>query len=378
MKTGKHLYRKSYVDRQGVTQISPNWFMRFWHNGKEHNRSTGESDRKKAEGIYLAELARMASFGEDSENQAQVTIGQLLRLVIDDYRLQGRRTVYNKSREVAAIADRIGTQKAAQFGTKAIKAYIATRSKEPLWSTAATKEWKSQRDKKLQPATINRELATLRRAFKLGLEHDPPLVARVPKFPMLKEENVREGVLAHDQYICLRTELPPHARLALVIAYHTGARRGEILSIEKPHIDLKALRILMPGRSTKNGKPKYIPIYGDMEGEIRGTLAMGEGKLLIQVDGERVEEIRNEWAAGCAACGIKSAIFHDLRRTALTNMIEAGFPEKEAMEVSGHRTRAVFDRYCIVSSKRSKEIGQRMTEFLQEKEKQSREGQVVQ
>jgi len=56
-----------------------------------------------------------------------------------------------------------------------------------------------------------------------------------------------------------------------------------------------------------------------------------------------------------------------LRRTALTNMIEAGFSEKEAMEISGHKTAEVFRRYHIVSEARTQKLGERMEAFMRDK-----------
>jgi hypothetical protein len=69
--------------------------------------------------------------------------------------------------------------------------------------------------------------------------------------------------------------------------------------------------------------------------------------------------------------GIRNtALFHDWRRTALTNMIEAGFSEKEAMEISGHKTRNVFDRYHIVSEQRIKQLGNQMEVHLRNKDEE--------
>jgi integrase len=119
-------------------------------------------------------------------------------------------------------------------------------------------------EKKPINASINRDLAYIRRAMKLGANQDPPLVVRVPHFQMLPEDNVREGTITYEDYKTVRDALPGYARIALVIAYYTGARKGEIRSIRKDRIDLKAMRLDLPGRTTKNGKPRFLPIYGDM------------------------------------------------------------------------------------------------------------------
>ena len=82
-----------------------------------------------------------------------------------------------------------------------------------------------------EAATINKELAFLRRAFRLGLQHDPQLIRKVPYIRMLPVDNIRTATLSHEQYWAIRELRPPYARVALVIGYHTGDRKGEIRKI---------------------------------------------------------------------------------------------------------------------------------------------------
>jgi len=99
---------------------------------------------------------------------------------------------------------------------------------------------------------------------------------------------------------------------------------------------------------------------------ISGTSS--ECPLLVQHEGKPVFDWEKSWRGACDEAKIPGTLFHDLRRTALTNMIEAGFSEKEAMEISGHKTRAVFDRYHIVSERRLKQLAVKLEEHLKSKE----------
>lgn len=66
----------------------------------------------------------------------------------------------------------------------------------------------------------------------------------------------------------------------------------------------------------------------------------------------------------CRRTPQRGLVFHNTRHTAVTNLVNAGVPAHEAMGVSGHRTRSVFDRYSIKVHEQTRAALRKVTEHV--------------
>ena len=208
-----------------------------------------------------------------------------------------------------------------------------------------------RRNEGASDSTVNRELAIVRRGFTLGMREDPPMVHRQPAIPKLEEDNARQGFLEREQYEKLLEELPLKLKALYVCSYHTGARKGELRRVRISQVDFDANVIRLEAGQTKGKKPRTLPIYGDMQRWLQAQIDSAPGDCPYVIYGERNRPVDNHldgWTEAWERAGLPGLLFHDLRRSAVRNMKRAGIQDKVAMEISGHKTRSVFDRYNIV------------------------------
>lgn len=314
----------SLIQRGGI------WYLRFYDGGKRIEESTRTGDRKEAERKLRVKVGELAAANRVRLG-APATVADALRLVEADYKEKQATSLDDvKSRVRLHLTPKLGPIMLADLKAAAVKAYVSARKREQ----AAV-------------ATVNRELSILRRGLRLAMEQEPPWIGWAPTIKALPEDNARAGFLEHSQYVALRNALPVDLQLPLVIGYHTGLRRSAVLSIRLSQVDMKSKVIRLESGQSKIKKPQPVPIYGDMAGYLEMALAKNR-RYVCEIKGKPIGSFRKTWITATKAAGVEGLIFHDLRRSAVRNMIQAGVEESVAMKISGHKTRSVFNRYNII------------------------------
>ncbi len=113
--------------------------------------------------------------------------------------------------------------------------------------------------KGVKPATINRELAMIPKAFSLAVKEWEWLKENpASKIPKEKVNNERDKWLKVDEERRLLANSPEWLKEIIVFALNTGLRQDELLSLEWSRVDLERRTILLV--KTKNGKPRTIPL----------------------------------------------------------------------------------------------------------------------
>ena len=213
--------------------------------------------------------------------------------------------------------------------------------------------------------TINRETSVLHRMGTLAVHWG--WLDTVPGFPdRLRENPPRQGFFEHPEYLAVRAHLPAPWQDILDLAYYSGWRKNEILGLTWDEIDEAGGVIrLSPGRS-KTLVGRILPISPPVANALNRRRARRDpdSPLVFHRDDIPVRRWRTAWRTACQAAGVPTRFLHDCRRTAARNLIRANVPERVAMLLTGHKSRAIFDRYNIINEQELLDAGDQLVEYL--------------
>jgi integrase len=355
-----HVFRPGYVDRHGVSREASTWAIGYYdrrkgRNVKEYGFETEAAAEAKLRG-RLVDLSRGRRVGPTIE---RVSFEDMVKLITDDYTNNRRDTSARVAQSIAHLKLSFGGDRAIDITSDRVTAYTSSRLKEGA-----------------APATVNRELAALKRMFRLAVRGKGISLDLVPYVAMLKEDNVRKGFIEPEQFKALLKHLGPALGRIVTVAYVTGWRvPSEVLTREWRHVDLDAGWLRLEPGETKNGRGRMFPI--DMDPRLRAALEDARADadarkkagaiapwVFRRKGGERIASFRKDWDAACTAAGVPGRLLHDLRRSAARNMLRAGLSTRAVMELAGWETESMLRRYAIVDETMLNEAAEKHRVFL--------------
>jgi integrase len=303
---------------------------------------TVHGTKRDAEKV-LADLLKKRSLGPQLIDIDRLLIGELLDDLERDYRLNGKDAKWCNEKCRLHLRPFFGAMRAARVTSATVAEYCDER----LEAGAAV-------------ATVNRELSLLKRAFNLAARATPAKVHAVPHIKLFREDNARRGFFEHSEYLSMRAALPDYLKGVLMFGYQTGCRKGEILTLRWDQVDLSSGVVRLEVGETKNGEGRIIPLGPDLVEMLKlqrtaSRAAHPDCPWVFHLNGERLQTFNKAWRTASKAAGLvnelgePTRIFHDLRRSAVRNLVRAGTSELVAMRISGHKSRTVFERYNVTS-----------------------------
>jgi integrase len=290
----------------------------------------------------------------------KITIAELAEDLKADYKANGRRS-----------ADRL------EFALAHLLPVFGSRPAMQITNADVTKYRVQRLDAGAAPATVNRELAALKRMFSLAVKGER--LQRMPYIEMLKENNARRGFFEREQFEAARHHLPEYARPAATFAFVTGWRlRKEILPLQWRQVDFKAGVVTLDVGTTKNRDGRTFPLVPELRAVLEAQRAKTDavqkqiGAIVPWVfwrtrRARPMKNIIKGWRRACRDAGLAGRIPHDFRRTAVRNLERAGVPRSTAMAMVGHRTEAIYRRYAIVDEIMLQEGGAKLARYSEGK-----------
>jgi integrase len=228
----------------------------------------------------------------------------------------------------------------------------------------------TRRKKPRANATVVRYMASISHAFNIAMKEwqwvtDNP----VSKVSKPRQARGRERYLSDQEREKLleacRASSNPYLLAVVVLAISTGMRRGEIMNLRWPNIDLKRKTIVLT--TTKNDTSRALPLTGlalmllEQLGQVR---RLDTNLVFFGKQPDQPMDLKKCWEAAVSKAGLENFRFHDLRHTAASYLAMNGATTMEIAAVLGHKTLQMVKRYSHLTNSHTATVVTAMNEKI--------------
>lgn len=321
------------------------FYIRYCVAGKRYEEKVAARTKTEAQAFLRTKLAKVDKGGFQPA-ALTLRVRDLFQRIVNDYFIKGQ-NANDPPQRWKHLEPVFGSMKARDVKMSHIKQYCADRLAKD----------------QAAPATVQKEISCLRRMFNIALEEE--LLDAVPAFPQVEIDglNARKGFFEDEDFYAVCAALPPHLRVLAIMAFWTGARKGELLKLQWSSVNLTTGKVELGADITKGKTPRsfFLPTAAlDALRSWKQTTREWEFQHQTPVpsvfhrNGKPIKKFQTAWNKAFQDTGVERRVFHDLRRTAVRNYVDTGTAKSIAREISGHKTEKVFERYNIRDNDKDK------------------------
>lgn len=317
----------------GLVKRGDVWWMYFTYQGQQVRKSTGTAERRLADAIL-------------SKVKVQIIEGQYFeKAVAQSHTFTELMDRYEKEHVLRKLRHR---------GVKGymnnLRAFFGDRTLADITPKLIVAYKNKRYEDGKAPATINRELANLKKAFNLALRewewcHQNP----VTRVSMEKENNKRDRWLSEEEESCLLTACAPWLHDLVTFALHTGMRMGEILELTWRGVDFTRRTVTV--LRSKNGERRTIPVNETVlrvlkeKAKVRSLASdlVFCSKAFTPMESGH---LRRSFRLALSKAKIEEFHFHDLRHTFATRLVQGGIDLYKVQQLLGHKSPIMTQRYA--------------------------------
>jgi site-specific recombinase XerD len=359
------------------------WWMSFQLNGEHVQKSTKCKNKRDAEAVeraYRTQLAKgeVGLVAKPNAPSFDEAIKEFMSWVHMEHRNKAN-TIRSYESSTNALKTFFGQAKIDEIEPKDVDAFKKMRCQQKTKPRSAIRKksvtqisvaqnsetggdqkrkWKST---PLKPATVNRELATLKIFFNYFIRQDILVRNPVSRVKLLKEDNCHMRVLSSDEErLYLMAANQPLSDTAILML-DTGMRPEEVARIERQNVFLSQGYIFVPFGKTKAARRK-IPLTNRAHRILENRLSNTDGPYIFctEATGQPLTTLKTAHAGALRRSGVGSFRLYDLRHTFATRFIESGGDLVTLQALLGHSNIQMVTRYAHPTERHQFESIRRM------------------